>query len=253
MSLFTRTARLVILLAALAYLMTPADASAQRQGRQSGRQLGRGSSNYSGYSNTYQTTSKPVATTDSTTKKSSAQPVAPSVGAPSQQPSVSSGVNQSVFGHTNLQGMQVIKANNPSTPPVAPPIGAAPGPIGATAGPVIVKDAGSADLVLEDAKMAQDPTLLVGPAYAVRFRNQGLSAAGKFYVAAVTSNDGQLHEDAPKAMLEVTSLASGDSRNVVLRLPRGDFKYLILVLDTQGAVHELDKTNNSAIVEREAL
>jgi hypothetical protein len=113
--------------------------------------------------------------------------------------------------------------------------------------------AGSVDLVLEDVKMSEDATLVAGPAYSVRFRNQGLQAAGRFVVAAVASPDGKLSDDAPRVMLDVPGLAAGEMREVVLRLPRCDFSHLIVLVDATNSVNEMDKTNNAAAIERSAL
>jgi hypothetical protein len=117
----------------------------------------------------------------------------------------------------------------------------------------IQPEQGNVDLMLEDAHLAAEPTKLAGPAYTVRFRNQGLIAAGRFVVAAVTSQDGQYDDQLPRAVLEVPGLAAGDSMDVVLRLPRGDFNFLILYVDASNAVVETDKTNNAAVIERDAL
>ncbi len=117
----------------------------------------------------------------------------------------------------------------------------------------IQPETGSVDVVLEDAKLVSEATKLAGPAYSVTFRNQGLAPSGRFLVAAVTSQDGQYDENAPKAVLDVPGLASGESKDVVLRLPRVEFKYLILVVDANGDLTESDKTNNAAVVERGSL
>ena len=41
------------------------------------------------------------------------------------------------------------------------------------------------DLVLEDVTLASPATLVAGPAYTVKFRNQGTRPAGKFQVAII--------------------------------------------------------------------
>jgi len=139
-----------------------------------------------------------------------------------------------------------ISGNAAATPvyEAAPPV--------AYAAPQPVTTAGNADLVLEDVRMVADATLVAGPAYQVRFRNQGMAAAGTFVVAAVTSTDGQFNPEAPRAMLEVPSLAAGEMREVVLRVPRTQFSHLILMVDATSSVSELDETNNNAVIERAA-
>jgi hypothetical protein len=107
-----------------------------------------------------------------------------------------------------------------------------------------------ADLVLVDVELAEEATGLAGPAYRLRFMNQGLAATPKFIAAAITSNDGNAAADAPRAVVEVPGMAAGEDRAMVLRLPRGKSKYLILALDLKGAVAETDKDNNVALVER---
>jgi hypothetical protein len=119
--------------------------------------------------------------------------------------------------------------------------------------PIVPEAEGNVDLVLEDVHLAAEPTKLAGPAYSVRFRNQGLANAGKFVVAAVASQDGQYNDQLPRAVLEVPGLAAGQSKDAVLRLPRGEFGFLILYLDAGNTVVETDKTNNAAVIERDAL
>jgi hypothetical protein len=77
-----------------------------------------------------------------------------------------------------------------------------------------------------------------------------MAAAGSFVVAAVTSTDGQLHPEAPRAMLEVPSLPAGEVQEVVLRLPRTQFSHLVLMVDATGKISELDEANNNAVIER---
>jgi hypothetical protein len=139
----------------------------------------------------------------------------------------------------------------------AEPVYAAPAgyeaPVQYTASRPIVVDAGSVDLVLEDVKLFEDATVVAGPAYSVRFRNQGISSSGKFVVAAVASADGKLSQDAPKTIMEVPGLAAGEMRELTLRLPRCEFRYLIIMIDATDAVGELDESNNSAGLEKGAL
>ena len=121
------------------------------------------------------------------------------------------------------------------------------------------------DLVLEDVQYVEPATMLVGPAYRVKFRNQGLSAVGKFRVALVASIDGQASEQSPKALVEVAGLASGESSEVTVRLPvtamklagtdgkTTIFTHLLVAADFDNSVVESDKTNNVAIIERTML
>ena len=123
----------------------------------------------------------------------------------------------------------------------------------------------SADLVLEDVQYVEPATLLVGPAYRVKFRNQGLVAAGKFRVALIAAVDGQANEQSPQAMVEVAGLASGQSSEVTVRLPRtamqlvgtsGEttaFTHLLVAADFDNLVSESDKANNVAIIDRTQL
>jgi hypothetical protein len=140
-------------------------------------------------------------------------------------------------------------ATTPNLAPAADPTYAsyqASAPLPAAAEP------GSADLVLVDAKLVAPATALAGPAFAVQFCNQGLAAAPRFVVAAVTTADGQYRDDAPKSAIEVPGLAAGQSKEVVLRLPRTASQYVILALDPNGSVNELDKVNNSAVIDASA-
>jgi hypothetical protein len=121
---------------------------------------------------------------------------------------------------------------------------------------------GIVDLVLEDVKLVADATLVAGPAYAVRFRNQGTQACGKFVVAVLASLDGQVGQHAPRAVMEVPALGAGEMGELVLRLPgaamkmgaeQSPFRYVVLVVDGTNSVAELDEQNNGAVVERSAL
>lgn len=121
------------------------------------------------------------------------------------------------------------------------------------------------DLVLEDVQYVEPATMLVGPAYRVKFRNQGLTAVGKFRVALVAAIDGQASEQSPKALVEVAGLASGESSEVTVRLPVSAMKlagadgkatiftHLLVAADFDNSVDESDKTNNVAIIERSML
>lgn len=125
--------------------------------------------------------------------------------------------------------------------------------------------ASGADLVLEDIKLASPATLVAGPAYTIKFRNQGTEAAAKFQVAVLVGLVGKLTNDAPRAVIEVKSLAAGASGEVTLRLSQSALKlaaadgrptaftHLFVAVDLMNAVAETDETNNTAIVERAAL
>ena len=119
--------------------------------------------------------------------------------------------------------------------------------------------------MLEDVKLAAPATLVAGPAYTVKFRNQGTEAAGKFQVAILAGLDGKLTEDAPRAFVEVSSTAAGEAKEVTLRLPQSALKltgvdgkptfftHLFIAVDLMNTVAETDKTNNTAVVDGAAL
>ncbi len=132
--------------------------------------------------------------------------------------------------------------------------------------PAVAQAAGSVDLVLEDVEIAQPATLIAGPAYRVKFRNQGLETAGAFGVGVFATIDGELTDESPKAVVDVPGLAAGQSAEVVLRLPAAAmkivsvstkqasaFNQLIVAVDFTGAVSETDKTNNVVAVDRADL
>jgi subtilase family serine protease len=122
-----------------------------------------------------------------------------------------------------------------------------------------------ADLVLEDIRLASPATLVAGPAYTVKFRNQGTADAANFQVGLLVGLDGKLTDDAPRAIVEVKSLAAGEVKEVTLRLPQNAlmlagpdgrptaFTHLFVAVDLMNTVAETDETNNTAIVERTAL
>ncbi len=113
--------------------------------------------------------------------------------------------------------------------------------------------AGAADLVLEDVRLAAPATRIAGPAYAVKFRNQGTQAAGKFLVGIFTQASAAPRNDGPRAIVEIPSLAAGQAAEVVLRLPRPAFTRLVIALDVANTVAESDKANNMAAIDRAAL
>jgi hypothetical protein len=121
------------------------------------------------------------------------------------------------------------------------------------------------DLLLEDVQLVEPATMLVGPAYRVKFRNQGLTAAGKFRVAIVAGVDGQASEQSPKTLIDVAGLASGEASEVTVRLPVSAMKlasangqatvftHLLVAADFDNSLNESDKTNNVAVIERTLL
>lgn len=144
------------------------------------------------------------------------------------------------------------------------PIPYSPGPT--VAAEAMPQTAAIVDLLLEDVEYVEAATLLVGPAYRVKFRNQGAEPVGKFRVALLAGMDGRVSEDSPRAMVEVAGLASGESKELTIRLPRtamrlastanglpSAFTHLFVAVDIDNAIDELDKTNNVAILERTML
>ncbi len=125
--------------------------------------------------------------------------------------------------------------------------------------------ASGVDLVLEDVKLAAPATLVAGPAYTVKFRNQGSQDAGKFEVGLLAGVNGRLTQDAPRAVIEVKSLPAGKSAEVTLRLPQSALKllgangrpaaftHLFVAVDLLNTVAESDETNNTAVVARTEL
>jgi hypothetical protein len=129
--------------------------------------------------------------------------------------------------------------------------------------PVVV---GSPDLVLEDLKLMSPATSIAGPAYRLKFRNQGTASAGNFQVAMLAGFDGTLADDAPRAVVEVPGLFAGESLEVTLRLPAAAMRmthenhsrpvactHLYVGIDFQAAVAEIDETNNITVVDRSEI
>lgn len=116
--------------------------------------------------------------------------------------------------------------------------------------PRIETEASLADLVLVDIALTAEATALAGPSYTLTFANQGLAGSPKFAAAAILSSDGSVAADAPKALVEVPGMAAGETKEIVLRLPRGESQYLVLALDLNDNVSETDKANNVAVLER---
>jgi len=150
-----------------------------------------------------------------------------------------------------------VVVQQPAAAPIASAVETAPS---LTSGTVNV------DLVLEDVELAEEATKLVGPAYRVKFRNQGTNPVGKFRVAVVAGIDGQTTKDSPRAALEVNGLAGGQVGEVTIRLPKtamrlvsassGEptaFTHLLVAVDCDNAIRESDKNNNVAMIERTEL
>jgi len=126
--------------------------------------------------------------------------------------------------------------------------------------------AAAVDLVLEDITLSDAATLVAGPAYKLKFRNQSLQAVGSFHVAILAAVDGKLAADAPRAVVEVSGLQADEAGEVTLRLPASamritmetneqprEFTHLFIAVDASNRIAELDETNNLAIVEKAAL
>jgi CARDB len=137
---------------------------------------------------------------------------------------------------------------------------------GTAASPDSAIETGPTDLLLEDLQYVEPATQLVGPAYRVKFRNQGMSAVGQFRVALVAAAGGKASKNSPRAVVEVAGLAAGHAGEVTMRLPKTALTplstsasqptrvtHLLVVVDLDGTVNESDKTNNFAIVERAQL
>ena len=156
-------------------------------------------------------------------------------------------------GSSNSGSSDNSTANTVATDSTAAPV--APAAVAAT----------GIDLVLEDVRLASPATMVAGPAYTVTFRNQGTNSAGKFQVAVLAGLNGKLADDAPKAVVEVASLAAGEVKTITLRLPQSALKltgadsklvaftHLFVAVDLMNTVAETDEINNTAVVERAAL
>ncbi|HEY4311336.1 MAG TPA: CARDB domain-containing protein [Pirellulales bacterium] len=140
--------------------------------------------------------------------------------------------------------------NPKSTDQLVPPTVVLPNSVSA--------NSGSVDLVLEDLKMTAEATPVAGPAYAVRFRNQGTRPAGSFAVMVAASVDGSLAHDAPHGAIEIPALGPGESQEVILRLPAAatkpnaagqSFNKLVVMIDPLDAVAEMDESNNTAVLD----
>ncbi len=124
---------------------------------------------------------------------------------------------------------------------------------------------GAPDLVLEDLQLSAAATIVAGPAYVLRFRNQGSAVAQGFHVALLAGVNGQVTADAPRAMGYLSSVDPGQTVVINLRLPvsatqiRGVDGSLVpmtdvfVSLDFADVVEELDENNNLAIVQAKAL
>lgn len=125
---------------------------------------------------------------------------------------------------------------------------------------------GAADLVLEDVQRVEPATLLVGPAYRVKFRNQSPHAVGAFHAAIFAGIDGKLSDDAPRAVVEIAGMQGSEVMEVTLRLPAtamklvsakpnqpAGFSHLFVAVDETDSIAELDEDNNTAVIETAAL
>jgi hypothetical protein len=122
---------------------------------------------------------------------------------------------------------------------------------------------GTPDLVVEDIHLAEPATLLAGPAYRVKFRNQGMGSTGPFRVGLFAVLDNAM--TGSQAVVDVAGLAAGQMAEVTLRLPQSalqtvaangqstTFNRLAVSIDSDGTVNETDRSNNAAIVDRAAV
>jgi len=119
------------------------------------------------------------------------------------------------------------------------------------------------DLVLDTIELAEPATLVGGPVYRVKFRNQGTMAAGAFRVGLVAGFEDRPIEESPRAVADVPGLGASQTGEVQLQLPLGsmkligastvsskEFSFLAGAVDVDEAVSESDKTNNVASVAR---
>lgn len=122
------------------------------------------------------------------------------------------------------------------------------------------------DLVLEEVQLVEAATVSAGPAYRVKFRNQGTQAAGRFRVGAFAEHDNKLSDDSPQIVTEVASLAAGEASEVTLRLPvtamrlistsaagANAFDQLLVIIDLDDSIVESEKSNNVVNIERTEL
>ena len=124
---------------------------------------------------------------------------------------------------------------------------------------------GAVDLALEDLQLAARATTIAGPAYRLRFRNQGTAAAGAFHIVLLAGVGTQPASDAPRAVVQAPEIGAGESLEIVLRLPASAMQmvgangqriamtHVFVALDFTDAIAELDELNNLAIVEAGAL
>ncbi len=122
---------------------------------------------------------------------------------------------------------------------------------------------GSVDLVLEDIRLAEPATLVAGPAYRVKFRNQSLVPAGAFRVGMYAALDSTMSDS--QAVVEVPGLAAGESAEVTLRMPQSAlrlvsaggkttaFNKVAVMLDVDQTLPDSDRSNNAAVVDRSAV
>ena len=115
--------------------------------------------------------------------------------------------------------------------------------------------ASTVDLVLEDVTLARPATVVAGPAYKVEVRNQGTTAAGRFAVTLEASLADSSQANAVRTSVEVPSLAAGETRTVIVRLPIAAtrFAQLKITIDADQKVSDSDRSNNEAVVSRAAL
>ncbi len=121
---------------------------------------------------------------------------------------------------------------------------AAPAPVRqvVNSAPALDTETSTADLGLVDVKLiVEQATALAGPAYSLKFSNQGLAATSKFTAAAIMSDDGTATAESPKAAVEVPECQLARHGEITLRLPRGESKFLVLALDMNDDVTEFDK------------
>jgi subtilase family serine protease len=111
-------------------------------------------------------------------------------------------------------------------------------------------------LVADDVKLITPATAEAGPAYRVKFHNEGTGPANEFNVTVYRTIDGRLSDDA-RTNVDVPALAAGQASEVTVRLPLSTTKAttggavgrLVISIDPDNAVVETNKSNNLLFVD----
>jgi hypothetical protein len=132
--------------------------------------------------------------------------------------------------------------------------------------PTVASTVSGIDLQLVDVRLLDkgDASQQIGPRYRVTFRNAGSTPVDhEFNVAVVAAVDANLTANLPTSESRITSVPTGETTSVDLRLPasafamgkdsHSEFAKLFVVVDSRSEVNDVNRDNNGSGLDRTAV